>query len=195
MKQLLKKYSLLVAVFLYTGAGLFAQAFKLPAYQKFTLKNGLTVYLMEQHEVPMISVSAILPAGAIFDGQQAGLASLTAAALQHGTKSYSKQELDGAIDFIGASLSSYANKEYAGLSSSFASKDMEKMMGILSEVLTAPRFDTSEFSKEKRRTLIRLDQLKESPRNVIGPYFDQFLYGDHVYGTIVSGTTASVQPL
>ena len=42
-----------------------AQNYKLPAYQKFTLKNGLTVYLMEQHEVPKISVSAILPAGAI----------------------------------------------------------------------------------------------------------------------------------
>lgn len=195
MKHLFKKYSLLAGLMLCSSAYLFAQSFKLPAYQKFTLKNGLTVYLMEQHEVPMISVSAILPAGAIFDGDKAGLAALSAAALQHGTKSFSKQELDREIDFIGANINSYANKEYAGLTSSFASKDADKMLGILTEVLTSPRFDTSEFSKEKRRALIRLEQQKESPRSVIGSYFDQFLFGDHVYANIISGTLATVEPL
>ena len=195
MKQLFKIFFLPMVMAIGATTVIQAQNFKLPAYQKFTLKNGLTVYLMEQKEVPMISVSAIFPAGAIFDGEKAGLASLTAAALQHGTASYSKQELDQQIDFIGASINSYANKEYAGLSSSFASKDTEKMLAILNEVLTAPRFDTAEFAKEKKRALIRLEQQKESPRSVIGSYFDKFLYGEHVYGTIVSGTPASVQPL
>jgi predicted Zn-dependent peptidase len=195
MKQLFNIFFLTTVLAIGTATVLQAQNFKLPAYQKFTLKNGLTVYLMEQKEVPMISVSAIFPAGAIFDGEKAGLASLTAAALQHGTASYSKQELDQQIDFIGASINSYANKEYAGLSSSFASKDTEKMLGILNEVLTAPRFDTAEFTKEKKRALIRLEQQKESPRSVIGSYFDKFLYGEHVYGNIVSGTPATVQPL
>jgi zinc protease len=41
------------------------EAFKVPAYTKFTLSNGLSIYLMEQHEVPTISFSAIIPAGAI----------------------------------------------------------------------------------------------------------------------------------
>jgi predicted Zn-dependent peptidase len=49
------------------------QDYKLPPYEKFKLKNGLTVYLMEQHEVPLMNVSIILPAGAIYDGDKAGL--------------------------------------------------------------------------------------------------------------------------
>ena len=139
------------------------QDYKLPPYQKFVLKNGLTVYLMEQREVPMINVSVILPAGAIYDGEKTGLASLTASALKHGTRSYSKTALDEELDFMGASVSTYASKESAGLSAQFAAKDKEKVMQIIYEMLTAPAFDTVEFGKEKRIVLARLDQAKESP--------------------------------
>src|SRR3990170_3914028 len=70
----------------------FAQ-FKLPAYEKHTLQNGLTLYLMEQHEVPLIYVSAIFPAGAIWDKEQSGLDAFTADALQFGTSNYTKEEI------------------------------------------------------------------------------------------------------
>lgn len=187
--------SFILALLLVQGATLFAQDYKLPAYQKFTLPNGLTVYLMEQREVPMISVSAILPAGAIYDGDKAGLASLTAVALKHGTRSYPKAKLDEELDFIGASINTYSTKEAARLSAEFASKDREKVFGIIQELLTAPVFDTAEFSKEKNRVLVRLNQAKESPRAVIGSYFDKLIYGDHVYGNIVAGTPTTVAAL
>jgi predicted Zn-dependent peptidase len=172
-----------------------AQDYKLPAYQKFTLKNGLTVYLMEQHEVPMINVSVILPAGAIYDGEKAGLASLTATALKHGTRNFPKSKLDEELDFIGATINTSASKEAAGLSAQFAAKDKEKVLAIINELLTAPTFDTSEFTKEKKRALLRLEQAKESPRSVIGSYFEKFMYGDHVYGNIINGTPSSVSSL
>ena len=127
-----------------------AQDYKLPVYQKFTLKNGLTVYLMEQHEVPMINISVILPAGAIYDGDKAGLASLTATALKHGTKNYPKAKLDEELDFVGATVNTYASKESAGLSAQFAAKDKDKVLSIIYELLTAPVFDSAEFNKEKR---------------------------------------------
>jgi predicted Zn-dependent peptidase len=172
-----------------------SQDYKLPPYQKFVLKNGLTVYLMEQHEVPMINVSVILPAGAIYDGEKAGLASLTATALKHGTKSFPKSKLDEELDFIGASVNTFASKESAGLSASFASKDKVLVFKIINELLTQPSFDATEFEKEKKRVLVRLEQAKESPRSVIGSYFDKFLYGDHVYGNIINGTVATVSGL
>ncbi len=172
-----------------------AQDYKLPAYQKFVLKNGLTVYLMERHDVPMMNVSVILPAGAIYDGEKAGLASLTAAALKDGTKNYSKTKLDEELDFIGASVSTYASKEAASLSAEFAAKDKEKVFGIIAEILTSPVFDTTEFTKDKQRVLVRLGQAKESPRSVIGSNFDKLLYGDHVYGNIVTGTIPTVSAL
>lgn len=137
-----------------------AQGYKLPKYEKFKLKNGLTVYLMEQKEVPVISVSVILPAGAIYDGEKAGLASLTATALKHGTKNFPKSKLDEELDFAGASISTYASKESAGLSSKFAAKDKDKILGLIKEVLLEPVFDAAEFEKEKKRLLVSLEQQK-----------------------------------
>ncbi|MDP4264827.1 MAG: pitrilysin family protein [Bacteroidota bacterium] len=169
-----------------------AQDYKLPAYEKFKLKNGLTVYLMEQHEVPVINVSVILPAGAIYDGEKAGLASLAASGLKYGTTNYPKAKLDEELDFIGATVNTFASKESAGLSSKFAAKDKDKVLDIIKELLTAPVFDTAEFTKEKKRVLTSLEQAKESPRSVIGSYFDKFLYGDHVYGNIVQGKISTV---
>lgn len=193
MKAILKHISFFTCLLITFAAS--SQGYKLPAYQKFTLKNGLTVYLMEQHEVPKINVSVILPAGAIYDGDKAGLASLTATALKHGTRNYPKTMLDEELDFMGASVNASASKESAGLYAEFAAKDREKVLNIINELLTAPVFDTTEFSKEKRRVLLRLEQAKESPRSVIGSYFDKFLYADHVYGNIISGTPSSVTAL
>lgn len=172
-----------------------AQGYKLPPYQKFTLKNGLTVYLMEQHEVPIISVSVILPAGAIYDGEKAGLASLTATALKHGTKNFSKEKLDNELDFLGASVTTNASKESAGLSAKMAATDKDKVLNLLKEILLEPAFDAGEFEKEKKRLLVGLEQQKESPRSVIGSYFDKFLFGDHPYGNIVQGKISTVSPL
>ncbi|MBI5371487.1 MAG: insulinase family protein [Sphingobacteriales bacterium] len=193
MKQLTRFF--IAGLLLVLGGPLSAQGYKLPPYEKFKLPNGLTIYLLEQHEVPVISVSAILPAGAIYDGQKAGLASLTAAGLKHGTRNFTKAKLDEELDFLGATLNTYASKESAGLSAKFAAKDREKILAIIQEVLLEPVFDTSEFAKEKKRLLVSLEQQKESPRSVIGSYFDKFLYGDHVYGNIVQGKIATVSPL
>lgn len=166
--------------------------FKVPAYEKFSLPNGLTVYLMEQHEVPLISVSAIVPAGAIYDAEKSGLASLTAAGLQYGTKSYSKTKIEEELDYIGANLSTYASKESATISSKFATKDADKVLSILKEVMVDPIFDKDEFEKERKRVLSNLEQAKLSPRNVINAYWDKFIYGSHVYANPVTGSPETV---
>lgn len=188
----MKKYISLFALILVAVLVQAQDAFKVPPYQKFTLKNGLTVYLMEQKEVPMINVNVIFPAGAIYDGQKSGLANLTALALRHGTKTMSKSKMEEELDFIGASLNTYASKESAGLSSKFASKDRDKVLNIIKDVLTAPSFDKAEFDKERSRVLVGLEQAKESPRSVIGDYFNQVIYSDHPYANPVSGKNATV---
>jgi zinc protease len=186
---------LILCLFVITSINLSAQGFKLPNYTTFKLPNGLTVSLIEQHDVPIISVSAILPAGAIYDYDKAGLASLTAVSLKHGTKNFTKAKLDEDLDFFGANVDTYATKEYAGLSSNFASKDRAKVLDIIKEILLNPVFDAAEFEKEKSRLLVSLAQQKESPRSVIGPYFDTLLYGNHVYANVKNGNKETVGKL
>ncbi len=190
MKQKITIFCLLVI-----SINLSAQGFKVPNYSTFKLPNGLTISLMEQHDVPTISVSAILSAGAIYDYEKAGLASLTATALKHGTKNFPKTKLDEELDFIGANVDTYATKEFAGITSNFASKDKAKVLEIIKEIMLNPVFDKTEFDKEKSRLLVSLEQQKESPRSVIGPYFETLLFGSHVYGNVINGNNATVSKL
>lgn len=194
MKEL-KKIFVTVCLLVISNFTIVAQAYKLPDFTSFKLQNGLTIYLMEQHDVPVISLSAIVPAGAIYDFDKAGLASLTATALKHGTKSFTKNQIDEELDFIGADVNTYASKEFAGLSSKFAAKDQEIVLHIIKELLLNPSFNNDEFEKEKSRLLVGLEQKKESPRSVIRDFSDKFLFGNHVYGNVTDGSIASVGKL
>ncbi len=166
--------------------------FKVPPYEKFKLKNGLTVYLMEQHEVPLIYTSTVFDAGSTQDGDRYGLASMTADALLFGTKKYTKEQIEEATDYVGARLNSGAGKESARVSMSFATKDADKMFEILQEVLVNPNFDATEFDKHKQRALLQLTQQKESPRAVILNYFNRMVFDKHPYATPTDGITSTI---
>jgi len=183
-----------IILVLILGSLSFAQ-FQLPKYENYILQNGLTLYLMEQHEVPLIYISAIFPAGAVWDENKSGLASLTADALLFGTKNYTKKQIEETFDFLGASIYSRAGKETAEITISFKKSDLEKVLPIFVDVITNPTFPQVEFNKRKKRWVIELEQAKESPRRVIGSYFDKFIFGNNVYGNPVSGSESSIKDL
>ena len=124
--------------------------YTLPEYQKITLENGLTVYLMEQHEVPLIDVNIVVKAGAINDSVS-GLAYLTAENLLLGTTQQSKAEINTAVDFIGATISATAGTESSYLESSFAKKDQKTMLKLLKNIIITPKFAEDEFKKKKKQ--------------------------------------------
>ena len=173
-----------------------AGEFKLPKYEKVKLPNGLTLYLMEQHEVPLISTSLIFPAGTIYEPQgKAGLASVTADALMFGAGNRSKQQIEEELDYVGASIGTWADKETGNISASFAKKDTDLVMGIIKDMLVKPQFDAEEWKKLQTRRSAEYDQMKESPRNVISSYYDAFVFAGHPYAMSSSGTKASLEKL
>ncbi|OJW77083.1 pitrilysin family protein [Spirosoma sp. 48-14] len=190
----MRQLSFVLLAILVAGAS-WAQTFKVPPYQKFKLKNGLTVYLMEQHEVPLINVSAVFDAGAVQDGNRYGLSNMTAEALLFGSSKYTKAQLEEKAEYVGASIDTYAGKEVAKLSASFAVKDQDLLFDILQDVITKPTFDQAEFDKYKQRQLLQLTQQKESPRGVVNSYFNRFVYEGHPYANPITGTPTSVSAI
>lgn len=166
--------------------------FRLPDFEKTVLDNGLTVVLLEQHEVPLIDLQVIVGGGAMTDGSKSGLAGLTARALLFGAGERDKQELDRQFDFIGAQVRSSATREYNQLQASFAARDLDTMLPILHDLLLRPTFDAAEFSKHQRRQLARLAQQKESPRAVINNYFHKLMLGNHPYAAVPEGDAVSI---
>src|SRR3989440_12958051 len=80
-------------------------ALKLPAIQKRTLSNGLRIWIVERHEVPVVQVNLVVLSGTGDDpAGKFGIASLTASLLTEGVGSRSSLQNADAIDFIGADL-------------------------------------------------------------------------------------------
>jgi zinc protease len=169
--------------------------FKLPKYELVTLDNGLTVYLMEKKDVPIVSFSAVFDAGAIRDGEKNGLASFTAEALKFGTANYSKTQIDSIFNYYGSSLNTYARLDYSGLYSEFMKDDLDKLLPVIKDVITNPTFPEEEIVKRKQRWIAELDQAKESPGRVIGAYYNKFLFGDSQYGNPVDGIKKTVEQI
>jgi len=191
----MKKYTLiLVSFILFISQNIYAD-FKIPHYDKLTLKNGLTVYLMEQHEVPLIDITMITKAGAINDGKNYGLANLTGDALSFGSGNLSKKEIEDLFAFHGANLGGGVSLESSSMSLSIASKDINTLLPIFRDLSLKPRFDEKEFTKAKKRYLDRLKQSREQPRNVIGSAFNKLYYQDHPYGNPVQGDSTTVSKI
>jgi len=172
----------------------FAQ-FKLPEYETFTLDNGLTVYLMEKKDVPLISFSAVFDGGVIKDGSTSGIASFTVEALRFGTKNYSKSQIDSLFNFYGSNVRTYATADYSGLYTQFVKENTETLLSVVKEIILSPTFSDDEIQKRKQRWIAEIDQAKESPRSVIGSYFNKDIFGDAPYGNPGRGTKSGIESI
>lgn len=169
--------------------------FTLPRYEKFVMPNGLTVYLMEQHEIPLVYVSAVIPAGSVKDGNKYGLASLTADALLWGTQNYAKNQFQRQLDMLGATYEARVHRDWVKVSASFAKTDLDVVMPMLVEMITLPAFTGSEFEKRKNSLPVELAQIKESPLAAAINYYVRFLFGRHGLGNPIKGTNASISQI
>lgn len=169
-------------------------SFSVPAYEQVVLENGLTLYLMPQKEVPLVTVSAVVRAGAVND-TTSGVAAMTAQSLLLGADGKSKAEIEQMVDFLGASIYADSGKEGSYIGANFMAKDSDKMLPLLKSLLLSPNFDANEFHKLRQREIAGLSQAKESPRSVISRYFDKLIFGAHPYGNASSGTSASLAEL
>ena len=147
---------------------------------------------MEKKDVPLISFSAVFDGGVIKDGLTSGIASFTAEAIRFGTTNYSKSQIDSIFNFYGSNISTYANADFSGLYTQFIKDNTEKLFPLIKEMILNPSFPESEIEKRKQRWIAELDQAKESPRSVIGSYFNKHIFGESPYGNPVDGTKAGI---
>lgn len=169
--------------------------FKLPEYKSYTLKNGLTVFLLEKKNSPLISLSYAVNAGATKDGENYGLAAFTSEALKFGTKNYSKPQVDSIFNFYGSELSISSGYDFTIVSSTVIKDYFEQLFNVFSEVIIEPKFENDEIIKRKQRWIVELDQAKESPRNVISNYFNRLIFEDGIYSNPPQGLKSTVEKI
>ncbi|MFZ5844670.1 MAG: M16 family metallopeptidase [Pseudomonadota bacterium] len=185
----------LAAAALTAVSSLVSAGFELPAHERYQLDNGLTVYLMPQQEVPLVHVRLELAAGAIADGKEHGIAALAADSLLLGSKQYSKDTLEAAVDLRGATLNAGADLESAHVVAEFLNKDNAAIWPIFVDAVRNPLFPEVEISKLRERRLQQLSLAKQSPRQVIDNYFRAMMYADSVYANPVAGLESTVKAI
>lgn len=177
------------------ACGAVGAEFRLPQYETTRLPNGLTVILMERHEAPLIAVRAVVKAGSVNDGVQAGLSDLAGDAVLLGTVQHSKSEIDQAFDFRGARLSGAAGSEQSAIAADFARDDAPALLPLFAQIVQQPSFDLAELDKLRGRKVDGLKQAKESPRDVVQTYYRSMLFGGGAYAIPGGGTVASMGAL
>ncbi len=163
-----------------------ARAIEFGTYDEFELENGLKVIVVENHKLPQVSVQVFVDVPPLMEGDEAGLSQMAGELLSKGTTKRSKAEIDEAVDFIGASLSTSAN----GLFASSLTKHLDELLEIAQEVLFEPAFPAEEFDKLKKQTLSALAQAKEDPNAIASTVSDVLCYGrEHPYGNVTTEET------
>ena len=168
-------------------------ALKLPPFKKVRLNNGLTLLLMEQREVPIVSFNFLIKAGSVADAAgKEGTASATAALLRKGTTSRTADQISTELDFVGGQLDAGAGFDYSNGSAEFVKKDLTKGLDLLADVLLNPTFPQDEVTKLLKQRVDEIKAAKDQAQAVIGNYFRAYLYGSHPYGRPASGDEKSI---
>lgn len=155
---------------------------------QFTLANGLKVIVVENHKLPQISYQLSIERDPNMEKEKAGLADITGTLLATSTKTKSKSEIDEAVDYIGASLSTNSRGGYA----SSLTKHTDKILSLFAEVVLEPGFSEVEFEKIKTQTISGLQTNKDDPSAISNNVSNALTYGlDHPYGEITTENTVA----
>ena len=149
---------------------------KLPPYSKQVLANGATLILMPRAELPLTTVTAVFRGGAEAESV-AGLASVTAELLERGTATQSAEEIALAFDSLGATLNSLAGESTLTLASEFLSRDTDRALPLLADLVQKPAFPAEEVKKVLAQFLDGAKSVKDNPQAAAGIAFRRFFYG------------------
>jgi zinc protease len=167
---------------------------KLPAIQKRLLSNGLPVWLVELHEVPVAQINLVALGGGVDDPPgKFGVTSLMAAMLEEGAGGRSALEIADAVDFLGADLGASATYDSSAVRLHVPVARLAEALPIMADVALRPTFPAEELERLRQQRLTGLLQARDDPAAIVAQAFPRVVYGStHRYGTAMVGTAATI---
>ena len=156
--------------------------------------KGSRVYFVKAEGLPMADIQVVFNAGSANEGQQFGLASLTAGLLDTGAGQWNADQIAQRFESIGAQFGVSSSIDLATLSlRTLTEKPLfDKAIESLHVILTQPTFKEADFKREQSRTLAGLKQQEESPSALASIAFYKALFGNHPYAHSESGDIKTV---
>jgi zinc protease len=171
-----------------------ARPLHLPETQRLKLSNGIPVFLIERHTVPLVHVLAVFRGGAAADpAGRPGLAHLTAELLDRGAGARSALEISDLEDFLGAQATAAAGWDATQVGIDVPVARMKEALGLLSDLVRRPTFPPEEIERVRQELLTEMLQSRDDPEEIAATAFPQAVFGKHTYGRRLEGDEASVR--
>jgi len=159
--------------------------------------NGIKIYGIEQNELPLIQYSIVLDGGHILaTKEKAGVASFLASMLLEGTATKTPEELEEEIDLLGANINISSGTENMQVYVNCLTRNYEKTMALVEEILLQPRWDEEQFELVKSRMINTIKRNQANPDYLSYTAFQKLLYGENnILSVPTGGTIESVESI
>lgn len=153
---------------------------KVPAVWESKLANGMRVYGIENKEVPLMQFEIVVAGGLLLeDINKVGVSNLMARLMTKGTAKKTAQELEEAMQQLGATINVSARTEDVRISVNTLARNYQATLALVEEILLQPRWDEKEFALLKQSVLSQIRQQEANPNAVAGAQFAKLMYGQN----------------
>lgn len=169
----------------------------IPKSWSTVLNNEMKVLGIEQSELPLVNFSLIIDGGHMLDSfDKNGVANLMTDIMMEGTATKTPQELEEAIELLGASITMRTGNEAITISGNTLVRNFNKTMDLVEEILLEPRWDEDELKRIKLSTINGIKRSSANPNIVARNVRNKILYGNkHMLGFPISGTEQSIESI
>lgn len=168
----------------------------IPQIYRLSYPNGMDVLGTQSHEIPTVDLILSLPAGARYvpEGKE-GLADLTAALMDEGTKKRTSEQLQKDLDKLGSSVSFSASQYSTKMGVSTLTENLDQTLKIAQEMLFEPAFNQSDFDRIKKQLIEGLIYEHQTPSWLASQATRQLIYKGTAFEADSSGTIESLKAL
>jgi len=164
--------------------------------KEITTPGGLDAWLVEEHNIPFVSLELRFRGGASLDAPgKRGATNLMVGLLEEGAGDMDARAFTRATENLAASFSYSTRDDTIRISARFLTEYREEAVSLLRESIVNPRFDQQAIDRVRAQVESNIRSNLKDPRDLAGMAFDTLVYGDHPYATSLTGTLDSVANL
>ena len=156
--------------------------FSPPEPERVVLDNGMVLYLLEDHELPLVTITATMRTGSWLDPtDKIGLAGMTGAVMRTGGGGgLSAEQVDAELEQFAADVSIGIGRQSGSASLDVLSKDVNRGLEIFAGLIRTPAFDPARVELARLQAIEGIRRRQDNPGSVVGREFSKALYGaDH----------------
>ncbi|NOU11977.1 MAG: insulinase family protein [Nitrospira sp.] len=153
--------------------------FSPPEPERVVLDNGMVLYLLEDHELPLVSITATMRTGSWLDpNDKIGLAGMTGAVMRTGGGGgLSAEQVDAELEQFAANVSIGIGRQSGSASLDVLSKDVKRGLEIFAGLIRTPAFDPARVELVKLQAIEGIRRRQDNPGSIVGREFAKMLYG------------------